>query len=243
MKNRVLVCVLGALALSSVARAALVGDAYTIQVTGGGHTGTYSIPQTALVPLGSTGALYYSASWNPGQEYPIFANDGSGVVVAKVAGLSCVYKGDPQVSVNFSVLSGPAPTTFLITSALQTFSTGLYSAHGSAGATISDLLGDGASLQGLYPGGNAYEALCNETPIADLVPSFAVGPGGTDTRSGAFGPTNYTATSMRAAYDFVLSPFDAASGTSTYFKDPVPAPGAAGLLALGGLAALRRRRA
>jgi hypothetical protein len=45
---------------------------------------------------------------------------------------------------------------------------------------------------------------------------------------------------MSAQFSFMLSAFDAASGTSNY--QIVPAPGALALLGLGGLAATRRRR-
>ena len=66
---------------------------------------------------------------------------------------------------------------------------------------------------------------------------------GTDNWSqdtGSFQPTGIDVTSISASWDFTLSAFDSATGTSTFTI--VPAPASAALLGLGGLAAARRRR-
>jgi hypothetical protein len=230
----------GAVGFASIAQADLIGNAYVLTATDGVHTASYPIPLDWLQGSAGSGILAWSQSWNPGSELPLTSPDGT--VVAKLAGASCLYVGDPQVSVNFSVLSGASPTTFTISSAVLTFPSGLYSAHGSAGVTLTDLLGDGATITGAFAGGATYEAVCNGTPIADLIPTFAVGSNQTNTMNGAFGPTSYSASSMQASFSFTLTPFDSASGTSVYVKDTIPAPGVGGLLALGGLAAIRRRR-
>ena len=109
--------------------------------------------------------------------------------------------------------------------------------------TLTDNDGNGASMTGLFSAASSYRALCNGTPIAQLIPSFGVVPPFlTNTSGGSFGPTNSNAVSMQAECNFTLSANDSASATSIYSKTRVPAPATGLLLGLAGLAARRRRR-
>jgi hypothetical protein len=109
--------------------------------------------------------------------------------------------------------------------------------------TQTDNDGNGSSMTGLFAGANSYQALCNGTPIAQLIPSFGVAPPFlTNTSSGNFGPTNFNATSMQAEWDFTLSANDSASATSVYSKTLVPSPASGLLLGIAGVAVRRRRR-
>lgn len=163
---------------------------------------------------------------------------------------------DPEVNLNFSVLAGPDTTRFHIASALLSFPT-MDDAEGRASAayTLTDFNGDGATMTGIGDTGGAYLAQYNGW-AGDPVN----GPQGTTFAEGIYlmeaGPYltvdeefNEPETGHRLipdpVYDmsslisFHLSAFDLASGTSHY--EIVPEPGSLAVLALGGLALLRRR--
>lgn len=202
------------------------------------------------------------ASYDPdGQEWdwgssPILTS--TGVQVATLDSASFGFIADPQVALNFAVLAGGLPTMFTVTSALLSFpAINPAFAHASAAATVTDLNGDGASFTGAFAGGDAYLAQYNGfvpggTTFTTLVGPLSVPAGGGPSASGmdeslpgggTFVNIGGPVVDMSAQWSFTLSAGDLASGTSIYtISDVIPAPGAGALLALGGLAALRRSR-
>lgn len=157
---------------------------------------------------------------------------------------------DPVVNLHFSVQAGPTPTRFTKTSSLLSFAEIPDArARASAGITVTDVDGDGASVVGQMPGDKVYSANYNVTTnFAYLISGpVAAGQYATVTASEA---KNWTpigsASSMIASFDFVLSPNDIASGTSVFVVEAVPEPGAlaglaAGLVGLVGARLLRRK--
>ncbi|MEO1498840.1 MAG: PEP-CTERM sorting domain-containing protein [Planctomycetota bacterium] len=151
-----------------------------------------------------------------------------------------------SVTADFSVFASTQNAGFQINSAVVSFSQiDAADALGFASAAIvlNDVLGDGATLT---PGsGGGYNAIINgntASPFATLFPAGAplVGSGNFGDDSGSFLPTGTDVNSISVQWNFALSGFDSATGTSTFTV--VPAPASAALLGLGGLAAARRRR-
>jgi hypothetical protein len=175
---------------------------------------------------------------------------------ATLNGLSFDLFSDPVVGSNFNVSSGVTNTTFTINSAIVSFAdiADLGRASAFIGVTDSATFGTPGQvvMTGLQPGGNAFQARYNagNTPFSNLVGSTTFNdpshPGFSDSLVGFSDPgNNFTplggfANSINSQFKFSLTSFDRASGTSTF--EVIPAPGAAALLALGGLATARRRR-
>ena len=119
----------------------------------------------------------------------------------------------------------------------------------TAGVTVTDNDANGATLTGEGAGGSFFNAAYNGgTTFADLISGpFTTSVAGSNSGAqdfpaapGAFDPIGGTLTDIQAQFNFTLSANDSASGTSGFFS--IPTPGAATLIALGGLAGLRRRR-
>lgn len=184
------------------------------------------------------------------------ANDGGPVSLggAMLNDLRFDLHHDPVVGSNFNVTSGPVNTVFTINSAIVNFAEDCDLGRATAfiGVTDSATFGTPGNvvLTGLQPGGNAFQARYNaaNTAFANLIPGLVYnGAGGGSTAfTGQSDPLNNfislggIANSINSQFKFSLSAFDRASGTSTF--EVIPAPGSAALLALGGLAAARRRR-
>lgn len=166
---------------------------------------------------------------------------------------------DPMVVANFNVAAGIMNTNFTVTSSLVsgfgTILNGDAIASAAISVTDSATFGDVGfvSLTGLQPGSNAYSARFNNasTPVTfvDLISSgsFSGIPAGStrvfDGASAGFPLYQVVpgaVTDIQSQFSFTLSRFDRAAGTSTF--EIIPAPGAIGLLTLGGLVAGRRRR-
>ncbi len=170
-------------------------------------------------------------------------------------GTSVEYLQDPVINLNFSVQAGANPTTFYIASALLTFPT-IANPVGAASAAISvtDAMGDGATLTGIGLSGGAYLAQYNGyaganppagTTFAELHPNVVAGPFSTTTVSdevpagGGFTPIGTPVDDMSSLVSFTLSAFDLASGTSVYTI--VPEPGTLAMV-LGLAVVVARRR-
>lgn len=183
-------------------------------------------------------------------------SDGDGV---EDHGFRIGIREDPMVVANFNVAAGIMNTNFTITSSLVsgfgTIVNGEAIASAAISVTDSATFGDVGfvSLTGLQPGSNAFSARFNNlsTPVTfvDLISSgsFAGIPAGStrvfDGASAGFPlyqPVSGSVTDIQSQFSFTLSRFDRAAGTSTF--EIIPAPGAVGLLALGGLIVGRRRR-
>jgi hypothetical protein len=181
---------------------------------------------------------------------------GANGLIATIDSLGLGIDGDPGVSNNFNVTAGGITTTFTITSATVSF-TAISSpaAYASAGITLTDTDGNGATLVGLQSGAKAYEAVYNgATPWADLV-SGIVAPAewtvvAMERRPGAGRETiPALVSSIHSQFKFSVTANDQASGTSRFdVIEPIPEPGTVMLIGTGALMMLgvvirRRMRA
>jgi hypothetical protein len=167
--------------------------------------------------------------------------------VATLNQANLVIVGDPQIALGFALTAGAADTTVTITSAVLSFDP-LVNPDGaaSAGVTLTESGGDPtASLVGLAGDvGSAYAAYYN-VPPGTVFAEFVAGLT-TDTTISASGNTGGwvsiadTVGNMQAQFSFTLTAQDQVSGTSNFLI--VPEPAGLALLALGGVAALARRR-
>lgn len=168
----------------------------------------------------------------------------SGQLVGTVRDLYVEFIEDPQVTVNFTAISGPVTTTFSFSSGVLSFSNIDNSlALATAGVTVTDNDSDGATFTGLY-GGDGYQATYNDSVIFDtLIASFSVPADDSATRNerspGSGSTLIGTTFNMKADWNFDLSANDQVGGTSLFRI--VPAPGSIALFGLAGLVARRRR--
>jgi len=227
----------GACALAAAASADIRGNAIDIAASSDAGQGTWRL-------------LTEDLNYNPDQDRwwwqsdgPLVIRDATGAPLVTFDNLAISFVEDPVISLGFLATAGGVNTRFTISSGILGFAPGLYTAQASSSITTTDTDGNGATTTGHFGINDTYQALCNGASIGTSTPGIAVGPFGSTPSAGAIGPANYFANSMQAQWDFTLSANDSASGTSVYVKTLVPAPGTMGLLALGGLAAARRRRA
>jgi uncharacterized protein (TIGR03382 family) len=168
-------------------------------------------------------------------------------IVDRGSGESCQ---GPQAffSSAFTVESGESATTQFDVAATVPFSSmasGL-SASGNSSGSLGDAggMGDGATLAAAS-GSAGYLGLINgsallsafDDPFEVNAPAFSTVPFGAGQDSAAI---MGDVTSLGIGNEFTLTPGDNASFTSTLLI--VPTPGAAGVLALGLVAGMRRRR-
>lgn len=240
-----LVAAAGALITATSVMGAVVAQIEVIASDDSGVVGSHVWTTT----VGADG----SYSWGPGSPgySPVTFSNGS-----FVESVSFGWIHDPQVTSSFNVTSGITQTTFTINSALLSFdpiASPIGVASAFIGVTNSSFGGNTGSitLNGLHAGGAIFAARANGN--ADTFASLIAGPGTVAVAPGlsvsyvGANPSNpgydivpFAASDMQSQFKFSLSSFDSASGTSTY--EIIPAPGAAALLGLGGLVALRRRR-
>jgi uncharacterized protein (TIGR03382 family) len=187
-------------------------------------------------------------TWHLPTDYVIHTTDGT--PLATLTGCDLLYQNDPAVTLGFNVTNtSGVTTTFTFSSALLSFAP-ISGATGnaSAGVTVTDGNGGGATFLGAYPGNFAYRAQYNGlvpagTDFGYLISGPVAAPvSGTGLASGSIPATAIpgTVSSASTQFMFSLTAGDLASGTSVF--NIVPGPGAGALLALGGLAAMRRRR-
>lgn len=219
-----------------------------IHATAPGLSGWYNVPlaQASILPDGY--------SWNILVEGggPTDIMDG-GVVVGHINQLSTSVRtlagGLQALSLSFVITAGSSDTVFDFSSTLMSFA-GINPAEGRANANVgcTDNNGNGATMTYLQPGGSAYMADTNGgTLFTYLVGggSLVAGPGlsnnQTQNMAGFVGIPG-TVSSSHADFNFSLTAADSASGSSTFFVRPVPAPAAAVPLLGLALAGRRRRR-
>jgi hypothetical protein len=199
--------------------------------------GQASSVQEFLVPCSGG-----KADWMLPGPFDIMAGD---VLLGKVTELSIQTDAEPYVNLRCAVEAGATDATFDISSAVVSFS--LLSnpqAYASAGVTLTSDA-DGATITGLF-GGMNYQARYNgSTVYANLVAGFSI-PGDQTVvhaerkPASGYGTISGTVSSIQSEFNFTLSAFDQASATSRF--EVIPEPATFSLLALGGLAMLRRRK-
>ncbi|MCX7427617.1 MAG: PEP-CTERM sorting domain-containing protein [Planctomycetia bacterium] len=231
---------------SSAANAEFSAQIVTVTATAGPDSASYSWEMPKLADVVSD-----PVTWSMQEENLQLRSQG-GAVIGTVEDLVVMLYGDPQVNVDFSVSAGNTPTTFTITSALVSFQW-LKDVQGfaSAGVTLTDSTGDGASLN-LASGWNGlYRATYNgSTVFAELLAAQSIaGPGtiSSSTDSGVQAIPGLV-NSIQASYAFKLSAKDYASGSSQFevigTTSDVPEPSMFAMMAfglLGLLLGLRRR--
>lgn len=151
--------------------------------------------------------------------------------------------GGQTVSLNFNVAAGAANTIFGISSGLASAILPTASGRASAAVTLTDTLGDGATLS--PDGASIYAARYNGAPgsvFANLLGNSlnaGIFSTVTDSDDTGFSPIVGALTDISAAWTFGVSAFDVASGTSVFTV--VPTPGSLALLGCAGFIARRRR--
>jgi hypothetical protein len=177
-------------------------------------------------------------------------------ILGQIDDLSIAIAQDPEVNLTFSVQAGTVDTTFRIASSLMTFPT-LSSPDGraSAGYTVTDFNGNGATLTGIGETGGAYLAKYNGwagsippggTTFTEDLALISAGVFGSNTEDfedpvgGGYRAIGEPVSSISSLAYFSLTASDLASGTSSF--EVVPEPGAFALLAVGWMALLRRCR-
>lgn len=231
------------LALAGAANAGLSNIVLDITAEVNGQIAHFEVPQSAGTWSGQT------FSWNLTQPVQITTTTGASLGVLTQASVFVIE--DPVVAINFNIASTAQNTSFTITAPVLSFPT-LTGAIGTASAAVSvtDLLGDGATLtptgagayaanyNGGFPGGTNFATLLNSPVVAAPFSTTTVSqdfPGG-----GGFVPVGGAISDISAQWNFTISPDDLASGTGVFTV--VPAPASLALIGLGGLVAGRRRR-
>lgn len=190
-----------------------------------------------------------TADWTLPTSSPLSIMAGN-VLLGKVTELSIQTDDDPFINLRFAVEAGNTDTTFDISSAVVNFSPLLNpQAYASAGVTLTSDF-DGAAITGLFSGMN-YQARYNSSTVySDLVAGFSILGDQTVVRfqrepASGYETISDTISSIQSEFNFTLSAFDQASGTSRFeviMPPTIPEPATFSLLALSGLAMLRRRK-
>lgn len=254
--SKTLISVLAVTGLAAAASASVSDPALILHAQSGANVDTFLVPLAALAPGAEVGSLQYTLP------APLFLPN-TGTWVRNI-NLSYVPENalpiqDNLISLGFTLWTGQATTNFTISTGLFTLAQNAVIARGSANVGITDgtqlvfpdgvvsyVPGNGGFLtqtNGGFGPGPAYLPL--GTPFALL------GPGNMSTGFGSISggnnvpntPLTGPAADMSAQWRFSLTGGDQIGVTSTFFSSSIiPAPGAAAILALGGIVATRRRR-
>ena len=234
---------------ASIASAAVLGtDLFTITVTNGSQTGFWHLPVSGNFVPGDV--------WTYDLASPVSIKDSSQNVVATLSTLHLEVDQDPAVSLFFSV-ENPNNATMHVTANSPVVAVAPpltnVTAFASSSMTLTDSNHDGASETGNFSAAKAYRSIYNSSNIfMDLIAPFTAPNDGGQTSNDRYplvpptrSPIAGTVTDISSRFDFNLSPFDQASGTSRFdvTGDIVPEPAALSLLGFGaGTLLLNRRR-
>ena len=216
------------------ANAGIVGDAFLISATNTSGTSTYAVPASSLVWTGDSWLFDSPSGWSHTMSNGVTLNS-----------ISTEYVEDPMIFFNFGASTGGVATTFMVSSATLTFPSLLNpNAYASSGIALTDNGGGGAGIVGNF-GSNSYNTVYNGATIFDSQqPSFGFGASFATQTQNANNTSGVVipgfVSSMRAAWNFDVAANDSVGVTSTWVI--IPAPGAMGLLGLGGFMIARRRR-
>lgn len=246
------------LAISSFAMAAFapaaLGDigniVYSVTATTqDGHSATYQITKDYLYQNGDVWEwdTNYVAELRDPTDGTLVATMNPDALTSLGAACGVQYVNDPQVNLNFAVQAGAVTTTFHISSAVMGFSTLTNpTATASVSVSVTDFNGNGATYNRVAANPGTYLAQYDGfagtrsgTTYVEVLPNIVVaGAFGSNTTPSNNGPNVIaSASDMSSSYEFTLTPFDLASGTSTYIITPEPAS-----LVLLGMAAFALRR-
>lgn len=179
-------------------------------------------------------------------------DSGNGATIASVLFGSIMFTTSGNVSHSFVVQAGNADTNFSLGSGIvSTPNIANPLGRASAGVTLTDTNGNGATLTGLQAGGTMYEAYYDAGAVfANLISGpFGFGtPFDSRTTSDEYpaGAGNFAAfagplSEMGIQWAFRLTANDSAGGTSVFVVIPTPAAGATLLVGAGLLSGRRRR--
>lgn len=242
--------------LLGAAPAAVASHTYQVTITATSSLGTATTTFTGndaflragtvnTAPLGSSlGEQALGWAWN--QSSSTVMSSG-GTALATVGRTATSFIDDPVVLLGFNVQAGAADTLFTISSIFVSTDplTPYQVTAASAAITATDGgAGNGTSVVGALPGGNAFAFRNNGIDFGYLI------TGGTSSgfqslvASGTYSsPAAITGIStISSVFSFTLSANDTASGTSLYRIDVIPAPAASAVLLGAGLLAGSRRR-
>ncbi len=254
--NRLLASALVVAGLSVSANASVSDPALIIYAQAGANVDTFTVPLALLGAGSEVGSLQYTLP------VPLFLpNTGTWV---RNLNLSYVPENalpvqENLISLGFTLWTGDATTNFTISTGTFGLAQNAVIARGSANVGITD------GNQNIFPNGLVSYVPSNggfltqtnggfgpAPAYAPLGTPFALlGPGAMSTGFGSISGGNNVpngllgvpGTDMSAQWRFSLTGGDQIGVTSTFFSSSIiPAPGAAAILAIGGLVATRRRR-
>ena len=221
--------------LLAVALPATAGMFVTVTATA---TGGASVTQEFVIPC--VGGI---SNWALAEPVAMMAGN---TQLGTIKAMTLESDSEPYVNLFWSVQAGAADTTFDFSTAVVSFSPLVNPlAYASAGVTLT---GDanGATITGGFDDGRIYQARYNgSTVYSNLVGGFSAAANTTATPNDRLPASGYatisgSVSSIEAQMKFTLSAGDQASATSRF--EVVPEPATMSLLALGGMAALIRRR-
>lgn len=242
------------IAVSAVVAAGFAGlaqaeSAIIIRATMGSQTGFIEIDMADGVD--DNGVMVWSVA-----DTDIYSSGGGdmlGTIDFLTLSIGDLGRSGSQIfNLDFSVAAGALNTTFEIDAAPIAFAAfGNAAGLASAEVSLTDSAFSDAGAEFAANGAGAYTALYNGggTVFGDLFASPITanrntGPAtvtvGEATGGGVFSAIPGSVSDIQAEWNFSLSAFDLAAGTSTFIVTPTPA--GAALIGLGGLACLRRRR-
>ena len=256
--NRLLISAVAVAGIAAAANASVSDPALIIHAQSGANVDTILVPLAALAPGAEVGSLQYTLP------APLFLPQ-TGAWIQSL-NLSYVPENalpaqENLISLGYTLWTGAATTNFTISTGQFGIAPNAVIAHGSANVGISD----GNGLPNGFPNGLASYVPSNGGFLTQTNGWFGPGPTYTPTGSpfALLGPGNMSvgfgsisggnnvpptplgapASNMSAQWRFSLTGGDQIGVTSTFFSSSnIPAPGAAAVLALGGIVAIRRRR-